>query len=113
MTSTIGKPVSFVDAIAVTRTGPRNVGASRTFRLSTARIAPGGGIRGRPNGGYLMAIAARAAIAATGRPHPHAVTGTFLRTPAAGLVDIEVETVKAGRQLAQARCSLIQDGSVV
>jgi acyl-CoA thioesterase len=95
---------SFADATAVEPDGP---GRWRGC------IAPEWGLRGRPNGGYLMAIAARAAMVATGRAHPHAVTGSFVRTPAAGPVHIDVETVKSGRQLTQVRCCLRQNAATV
>jgi len=97
-------PLAFAEAVAVE---PAGTGRWR------ARIAPEWGLRGRPHGGYLMALAARAAMAETGRAHPHAVTGSFVRIPAAGPVDLEVETVKSGRQLTQVRCSLRQDAAIV
>jgi hypothetical protein len=97
-------PLTFTEATAVE---PDGHGRWR------GRIAPEWGLRGRPNGGYLMAIAARAAMAETGRAHPHAVTGSFVRTPSAGQVDIDVETVKSGRQLTQVRCRLRRDAVTV
>ncbi len=50
-----------------------------------------------PNGGYLLALAARAMQAETG-PHPDPVTltGHFLRPPRPGEVSVEVEVVRRG-----------------
>jgi acyl-CoA thioesterase len=43
----------------------------------TAAIRPGWDIRGNANGGYLMALGARA-MAEASRPHPVSVTAHFL-----------------------------------
>lgn len=63
-----------------------------------------------PNGGYLMAVAARAAVEESGRPDPVAVTGHFLRPPEVGDAEIEVETVKEGRRFATIQARLLQSG---
>ncbi|MFG2524957.1 thioesterase family protein [Streptomyces sp. NPDC048527] len=78
-----------------------------------AHIAPEWGFRGKPNGGYLMALAARAALAATGRAHPQAVTGSFVRTPNDGPAVIRVETLKSGRQVTHVRAVVHQQGEAV
>ncbi|MBV9099030.1 MAG: thioesterase family protein, partial [Frankiaceae bacterium] len=57
----------------------------------------GWSIGGRPNGGYLLAVIARAAVDAAGRDHPLAVSGHFLRPPAGGPAEVRTEVVKAGR----------------
>src|SRR4051794_28360333 len=57
----------------------------------------GWSIGGKPNGGYLLAILARAATEAVGRPHPLAVSGHFLRPPDGGPAEVRVEAVKTGR----------------
>ena len=56
----------------------------------------GWSIGGKPNGGYLLAILARAATEAVDRPHPLAVSGHFLRPPDGGAAEVRVETVKTG-----------------
>jgi acyl-CoA thioesterase len=73
-----------------------------------AELDLGWSIGGKPNGGYLLAILARAATEATGRPHPLAVSGHFLRPPAGGAAEVRVETVKAGRTVASVRSTLWQ-----
>ena len=44
----------------------------------TAEVDPGWTVAGRPNGGYLLALATRAALGAAGQPHPLAVSAHFL-----------------------------------
>lgn len=70
----------------------------------------GWSIGGKPNGGYLMAVLARAAIDAVDRPHPLAVSGHFLRPPSGGPAEVRVEVVKAGRTASTVRATLWQDG---
>src|SRR6266542_1292124 len=47
----------------------------------TASVDPGWTIGSRPNGGYLLALATRAALAVTGQPHPLAVSAHFVARP--------------------------------
>jgi acyl-CoA thioesterase len=68
----------------------------------------GWSIGGKPNGGYLMAVLARAALDAAGRPHPLAVSGHFLRPPIGGPAEVRVEVVKAGRTVSTVRATLWQ-----
>lgn len=70
-----------------------------------ARIHPGWDIGGNANGGYLMAIVARAMSAVTGRP-PLTVTGHYLSPGPVGDCVVEVELVRAGRRMATATGSL-------
>lgn len=69
----------------------------------------GWSIGGRPNGGYLLAAIARAAVDAADRDHPLAVSGHFLRPPAGGPAEVRTEVVKAGRTVATVRATLWQD----
>lgn len=78
-----------------------------------ATIDPHWGSNGKPNGGYLMVIATRAALAAAGAPHPLVVTASFLRPPDAGETEIEVELLKTGRQATHVRSTVIQQGQAV
>lgn len=71
----------------------------------------GWSIGGRPNGGYLMAVLARAGLDATSRAHPLAVSGHFLRPPVGGPSEVRVEVVKAGRTVSTVRTALWQDGA--
>ncbi len=69
-------------------------------------LAPRWDIVGRANGGYLLAIAARAATLATGRVDPVTITGHFLNPGSPGAVTVDVEVVKSGRRLATARSTM-------
>lgn len=63
-----------------------------------------------PNGGYMLAIAARAMASAGGMPDPLSVTGHFLAPCAPGPVEVVCEVVRAGRRHATVSASLTQDG---
>lgn len=69
-------------------------------------MQPGWDITGRANGGYLMAIAARAAIAASERSDPVTVTAHFLRPATAGPVTVHTDVVKVGRRFATVRATV-------
>ena len=62
----------------------------------TAEIVPGWDIMGNANGGYLMALGARA-MAEASRPHPVTLTAHFLSPGRAGPISIHPQTLKAGR----------------
>ncbi len=81
----------FADATAVT---PAGEGAW------TGRIAPDWDILGNANGGYLLAMAGRAAAEACGRPDPVTMTGHFLAPGRPGPVRLTTEIVKEGRRFA-------------
>lgn len=81
----------------------------------TARIDPQWTVIGNPNGGYLLAILARAAATALDdldHPHPHplAASAHFLATPAVGPATVTVERMRSGRTVSQVRARLSQDG---
>jgi acyl-CoA thioesterase len=97
--------------------------AAYDFDLATAVEGGGGGraygatidpdwtIGGRPNGGYLLAMVTRAALAEAAHPDPVAVSAHFLAPPAAGPVTIDVERLRAGRSVSTLRTRLGQDGT--
>lgn len=68
-------------------------------------IHPGWDIVGNANGGYLMAIAARA-MAAASRERPVALTAHFLSPGRVGPVHITPEVVKTGRTFSTVRGTL-------
>ena len=70
-----------------------------------AHIADGWDILGNANGGYLMALGARA-MAEASRPHPFTVTAHFLSPGMAGPISIHPETLKTGRRLNTMRASV-------
>jgi acyl-CoA thioesterase len=74
----------------------------------TARVDPGWSVAGRPNGGYLLALAARAAVAAAGQPHPLAVSAHFLSPADPGPAELEIRRLRAGRSLSTAEVTLVQ-----
>lgn len=62
-------------------------------------IHPGWDINGNANGGYMMALAARAMRDDSGQPDPISVTAHYLAPGPAGDVMVRTEPVKKGRQL--------------
>jgi acyl-CoA thioesterase len=76
-----------------------------------ASVDPGWTIGGRPNGGYLLALATRAALAEAGRPDPLAVSAHYLSPPAPGPVGVAVTLLRAGRSVSVLRATLGQDGA--
>ena len=72
----------------------------------TAEIHPGWDVVGHANGGYLMAIGARAMAATAGQPHPVSVTAHYLSPGRPGPVTIDPQIVKAGRRLTTVRATL-------
>ena len=61
-----------------------------------AEIAEGWEIAGNANGGYLLAIAARAVTVATGRPDPVTITAHFLAPGRPGPATVSVDALRAG-----------------
>ncbi len=78
-----------------------------------AEIAPGWDIAGNANGGYLLAIAARALSDATGRADPVTVTGHYLAPGKPGPLTIAVQVVKEGRSFSTASALLSADRPVL
>lgn len=73
-------------------------------------IAPGWDILGNANGGYLMALAARAMSVVTGRPDCITITAHYLAPAPASPARVEVRPVRAGRRFATATSSLFLVG---
>lgn len=73
------------------------------------RIAPGWDIAGVPNGGYVLAIAARAMADSVGRP-PLSVTAHYLAPTKPGPCSVHVEPVRVGKRMAVLTGGLEQDG---
>ena len=61
------------------------------------QICDGWDIGGKANGGYLLSIAARAMLDASGRPDPVTVTAHYLAPGSPGTGEITTEVVKRGR----------------
>ncbi len=71
-----------------------------------AAIHEGWDVVGNANGGYLMAIGARAMAAAAELPHPVTVTAHYLSPGRPGPVSITPQIVKVGRRLTTVRATL-------
>jgi len=76
----------------------------------TARVSPDWTIGGKPNGGYLLAMLGRAAVAIGTHPHVLAASAHYLHSPEPGPVTIDAETLRAGRSASQVRARMVQDG---
>ena len=76
--------------------------------LFVARVHPEWTLRGRPNGGHLLAMMARAASA--GREPVVAMSAYFLGAPNDGKVSISVEVLRTGRSGSSLRLKLMQTG---
>ena len=66
-------------------------------------------VMGKPNGGYLLAMLARAAVSVAGHEQVIAASAPSLRAPHPGLVVLTAEVRRAGRSATQVRASLSQD----
>ncbi len=66
----------------------------------SAAIRPGWDIAGNANGGYLLAMAARALVHATGRPDPVTITSHHVSPGRPDSVRIAAQIVQQGRRFA-------------
>jgi hypothetical protein len=74
-----------------------------------ARLDPEWTVSGKPHGGYLMAILARAAIAADGKqPHPLSASAVYVSPPDVGPATVVIEPLRQGRAASQIRARLVQ-----
>lgn len=67
----------------------------------------------KPNGGYLLALAGRAAADAVheaggDHPHPLGATAHFLRAPDPGPAEVHTAVLRVGRGASQVRASIVQ-----
>jgi hypothetical protein len=69
-------------------------------------------IGGKPNGGYLLAMLARAAGIVTPWSDPISATATYLRAPDPGPAVVDVETLRTGRKTSVVRAQLHQRGDL-
>ena len=91
------------------------------FRLATAvtqagdgswagEVQPGWDIMGNANGGYLLAMAARAMRGETEQPDPVSITAHYLAPGRPGPVDIATRLVRAGRRFATVEATMTAEG---
>jgi Thioesterase-like superfamily len=99
---------------------PQNHPDSAFDRATTVSAAEGGGAvaeldpgwevgGGILNGGYLLALTARAVLLGSPHPHPVAVSASFLRASAGGAADISLTPAPAGRTVAHTSAVLSTD----
>lgn len=93
--------MSFEDATRVTPLGDGRYEAT---------IAEGWDIVGNANGGYLLAIAARAITDALGKPDPLTTTGHYLKPGRPGPVTVEVLTHRNGKRHGTATATVLAGG---
>lgn len=79
--------------------------------LYEATLHPSWTVGDKPNGGYLLALMARAAstsLAAEGVDQPDvlAATATYLRAPPVGRATVSVEVLRSGRRASQIRATM-------
>jgi acyl-CoA thioesterase len=75
-------------------------------------LHPGWAIRGKPNGGYLLAMLARAGCLVVGTRDPLAVSAHYLRAPNPGPAEIRAQVIRRGRRVSTSRASMWQGGKV-
>jgi hypothetical protein len=78
-------------------------------------VHPSWTIAGKPNGGYLLGMLSRAALAegacaGSGYPHVIAASAHYLRSPDPGPVVIEAALLRGGRSASQVSARMRQDG---
>jgi acyl-CoA thioesterase len=93
--------MTFASATAVEALGDGRYGAT---------INEGWDIAGNANGGYLLAIVARAIITETGKPDPLTITGHFLAPGHPGPAEVDVEVQRSGRRHSTASATLTAEG---
>jgi acyl-CoA thioesterase len=79
----------------------------------SAEITPRWNVVDKPNGGYLLALALRAAALESPLPHPFSASAHYLRAATPGPAMLEVEIVRAGRRHATAEVRLLQQDAEV
>jgi acyl-coenzyme A thioesterase PaaI-like protein len=97
-------PRSFATVSAVRARGSDEPGGFE------AELDPEWTVGGKPNGGYLLGMLARAAAATSRHPHPIAASAHYLHPPDPGPVAIHAEVLRSGRGASQVRTRLSQDG---
>ena len=85
--------------------------------IHAAAVDPAWTIGDKPNGGYLLALMARAgldtvaAVEGPDHPHPIAATATYVSAPALAPAEIHSEVLRRGRGMSQVRARLVQAGT--
>jgi hypothetical protein len=99
-TGTEARVAGFDEATAVS-------GDGGTYKVT---LDPQWTVSGKPNGGYLLAVLARATIADHGtHPHPLSASAVYLTPPETGPAVVFVDALRRGRTASQLRARLVQD----
>lgn len=75
-----------------------------------ASVHPAWSIGGRPNGGYLLSILGRAAVAVVPQPHVLTASAIYLRPPALAPAVVRTHVLRSGRSASQVRAVMEQGG---
>lgn len=78
--------------------------------LYRAEISDRWNIQNVPNGGYVMAVAARALREHLSHPDPFTTTGHFFKPILPGPIEIATATLKQGKTLSYAEAKVYQEG---
>lgn len=89
---------------------PGDAGAAGKRAVWSGAIAPGWDIAANANGGYLMAIVARALSAALGRPDPVTISAHYFYPGKPGDVTVETRVLKQGRSFSSGTAVLFSAG---
>jgi hypothetical protein len=100
-----GAPDSVLEAFA--QVSSIRARGARTFEAEISREWT---IASKANGGYLLALLGRAAVALNGSGDVVAASAHYLRSPAPGPVEIEGELLRRGRSISQVRARISQGG---
>lgn len=82
--------------------------AARGQGQFAAEVNPEWTIGGKPNGGYLLAMLARAASSVSQHRHVIAASAYYLSSPDPGTVSIEAEVLRTGRSASHVRARISQ-----
>jgi hypothetical protein len=94
---------TFADVSTITATAPC---------VYAAEIHPNWTVGGKPHGGYLLAMLARAAVDTSHHEDVLAASAHYVRSPQPGPVTIRTELLRDGRSASQVRAWLEQDGEL-
>ncbi|MGQ0623914.1 MAG: thioesterase family protein [Sporichthyaceae bacterium] len=71
------------------------------------------GVAGNANGGYLLAVLARAAMCASGTAFTHSIAASFLSPGRRGPAQVRTEVLRSGRTATYVRATLLQHDQVL
>ena len=106
---------SFDRATAVSLRSP-DPGADEGCAVHDVVVDPGWTIGDKPNGGYLLAMMARAGLATVAgvegpdHPHPVAAAAAYVSAPTLARGEVHSEVLRRGKGMSQVRSRLVQDG---